>query len=275
MDALRRLVEVWRSACADFADLAHRLTDDEWRLPTDCTGWGVGDVVAHVAALESELAGDEPLRVTIDKQAPHIKSGAGIYTERGVVARRDHERERVIEELERAVERRTTMLADEPLDDPEGTPPITPGRIDWNWQTLLRNRAVDVWVHEQDIRRAVGKPGDLDSAGATHVQAVFAAALPYVVAKRAEAPSGTTVTFDVTGPLPAVYAVEVDANNRGRAIEPSPDRPTLRFTLDTESFTILGAGRRDPDILPIRIEGDGSAHPTLARRVLDGLNVTF
>jgi uncharacterized protein (TIGR03083 family) len=167
------------------------------------------------------------------------------------------------------------MLADEPLDDPEGTPPITPGRIDWNWQTLLRNRAVDVWVHEQDIRRAVGKPGDLASAGAAHVQAVFAAALPYVVAKRAEAPSGTTVTFDVTGPLPAVYAVEVDADNRGCAIEPSPDRPTLRFTLDTESFTILGAGRRDPDTLPIRIEGDGSAHPTLARRILDGLNVTF
>ena len=70
------------------------------------------------------------------------------------------------------------------------------------------------------------------------------------------------MTFDVTGPLPAVYAVEVDDDGRGRAIEPSPDRPTLRFTLDTESFTILGGRRRDPDTLPIRIEGDGSADPT-------------
>lgn len=272
---LRRLVEVWRSSCADFAELARSLNDDEWRLPTDLAGWSAGDVVAHGAAIESELAGDPPLRVTIDKQAPHIRDGAGIYTERGVVARRDHPREEVVAEFEHAVERRTAILADEPLDDPEGEPPITPGGIGWNWQTLLRNRAVDIWVHEQDIRRAVGRPGGLTSTGAVHTQGVFASALPYVVAKRASAPAGTTVTFDVTGPLPAVYAVEVDANGRGRAIDPSPDRPTLRFTLDTESFTILGAGRRDPDSLPIRIEGDGTASPNQATAILKSLNLTL
>ena len=274
MDALRRLVEVWRSACGDFAELAHSVTDEEWRLPTDLAGWSVGDVVAHGAAIEAELAGDEPLRVTVDKQAPHIKDGAGVYTERGVVARRDREPSQVIAEFEHAVERRTAMLAAEPLDDPTGDPPLTPGRIAWNWQTLLRNRAVDIWVHDQDIRRAVGRPGGLDTAAAIHAQGVFASALPYVVAKQAGAPAGTTVTFDVTGPLPAVYAVEVDANGRGRAIDPSPDRPTLRFTLDTETFTMLGAGRRDPDSLPIRIEGDGTAHPSLASAILTGLNLT-
>lgn len=274
MDALRRLVEVWRSACDDLTVLAKELTDDEWGLPTDCAGWGVGDLVAHAAALEAELAGDEPLRVTIDKQAAHITGPAGIYTERGVVARRDHTREQVVAEFEHAVRRRTEILAAEPLDDPEGEPPITPGRIGWNWQTLLRNRPLDIWVHEQDIRRAVGRPGGLDSAAAQHAQGLFAAALPYVVAKRAEAPAGTSVVIDVTGPLPAVYAVEVDANGRGHATDPAPDEPTLRFTLDTESFTVLGAGRRDPDILPIRSTGDGTADPELARRILLALNVT-
>jgi uncharacterized protein (TIGR03083 family) len=268
------LVDVWRSACADFAELAHTLTPEEWRLPSDLAGWSVGDLVAHAAAIESELAGDEPLRVTIDKQAPHIRDGAGVYTERGVAARRDHDPSQVIAEFERAVERRTAILATEPLDDPTGDPPITPGRIGWNWQTLLRNRPLDIWVHEQDIRRAVGRPGGLDTAAATHVQGVFAAALPYVVAKKAQAPPGTTVTFDVTGPLPAVYAVEVDANGRGRAIDPSPDRPTLRFTLGTEPFTVLGAGRRDPDSLPVRIDGDGTADPALSRAILLAMNVT-
>ncbi len=276
MDALRNLVEVWRSACADFAGVARSLTDDEWRLPTDLAGWSVGDVVAHGAALEAELAGDEPLRVTIDKQAPHIRDGAGIYTERGVVARRDRTREQVVAEFEDAVERRTALLAADPLDDPEGAPPVTPGRIGWNWQTLLRNRPLDIWVHEQDIRRAVGRPGGLDSPAAAHVQGVYAAALPYCVAKRAGAPGGTTVTFDVTGPLPAVYPVQVDPDGRGRAIQTSPNRPTLRFTLDTETFTILGAGRRDPATLPIRVQSDGSDSDTadLADRILSSLNVT-
>jgi len=268
------LVEVWRTAVADFDDLARHLSDDEWRLPTDLAGWSVGDVVAHVAAVEAELAGDELRAAEFDPAAPHITGALGLHTEQGVVARRDDGRERVVQELDRSVRRRAAFLADDPLDEPDGTPSITPAGVDWTWHTLLRNRAVDVWVHEQDIRRAVGKPGHLDTAGAAHVQAVFASALPYVVAKRVEAPTGTTVTFDVTGPLPGVYAVEVDTNGRGRALTPSPDRPTLRFTLDTESFTILGAGRRDPDTLPIRIEGDGTAHPVLARRILAEMNLT-
>jgi len=86
MSALRQHFDVWKSSCADFSVVAHQLTDEQWALPTDCAGWSVGDVVAHAAALESELAGDEPLRVTIDKEAPHVKNSAGVYTERGVVA---------------------------------------------------------------------------------------------------------------------------------------------------------------------------------------------
>lgn len=37
-----------------FLDLLHHLEPHEWQLPTDCTGWTVRDVVAHVAgAMES------------------------------------------------------------------------------------------------------------------------------------------------------------------------------------------------------------------------------
>ncbi|MEP6665239.1 MAG: maleylpyruvate isomerase family mycothiol-dependent enzyme [Nocardioidaceae bacterium] len=254
MNALKQQVDVWRSACADFSALAKELSESEWQLPTDCPGWSAGDTVAHCAAVESELAGDEPLRVTIDKEAPHIKHPSGIYTERGVVARRGRSRDQVIAEFDDAVLRRTALLEAEALDDPAGDPPITPGGIGWSWGTLLRNRPLDLWVHEQDIRRAVGRPGGLDSVAARHAQGVFAAVLPYIIAKEAQAPPGTTVVFDVTGPLPAVYAVEVNDEGRGVAMESPPDNPTLRITLDTESFTILGAGRRDPATLPIKID---------------------
>ncbi|MGH3506194.1 MAG: maleylpyruvate isomerase family mycothiol-dependent enzyme [Nocardioidaceae bacterium] len=271
MSRLRDLVEVWQQACSDFVSVARAVPDDAWLLPTDCPGWSVKDIVAHAAAVESELAGDEPLRVTIDKQAPHIKNPAGIYTERGVVARRERAPADVIAELEDAVRRRTALLESEPLDDPDGGPPITPGRIGWSWQQLLRNRALDVWVHEQDIRRAIGKPGGLDSVGARHAQSVFAAVLPYVVGKHTDAPAGSIVVVDITGPVPDTFGVEVRQDGRGHPVDAaSVTEPTVRLSMDTESFTILGAGRRDASTLPIRIQGDEA----LARQILDELPIT-
>ncbi len=274
MNQLRALVDVWRAACADFAAVARSLSDEEWRLPTDLPGWSVGDVVAHCAALEAELAGDEPLRVEIDKSAAHITGPRGIYTERGVVARRGRNAEQVIAEFEDAVERRTATLAAEPLDDPDTIPAVTPGRSGWSWAILLRNRPIDIWVHEQDVRRAVGKPGDLDTVAAAHVQGVYGAALPYVVAKAAGAPPRTTVVFDVTGPLTGLYAVEVAEDHRGRPMVDVPDEPTIRFTFDTETFTMLGAGRRDPSSLPVRVIAGATAPGGLADRILTSLNVT-
>ena len=270
MAALRDLVDVWRSACADFSALAGDLDDQQWRLPTDCAGWSVGDVVAHAAALESELAGDEPLRVRIDKQATHITGPAGVYTERGVVGRRGRGRQEVVAEFDYAVERRTALLAAEPLDNPAGTPPVTPGGIGWSWGELLRNRPVDIWVHEQDVRRAIGRAGHLDSPAARHTQETFAAGLPYVVAKRAGAAPGSAVVVDVTGPVTGVYAVEVRGDGRGVPSAEPPGEPTVRLSLDTESFTVLCAGRRSAKTLPIRVVGDEE----LAGRVLASLTLT-
>jgi len=36
---------------AAFLDVAHSLSDEEWMAPSDCTGWTVRDVLAHVASL--------------------------------------------------------------------------------------------------------------------------------------------------------------------------------------------------------------------------------
>ncbi len=62
---------------------------------------------------------------------------------------------------------------------------------------LLSNRPVDVWMHEQDIRRAIGRPGGYSSPAAAHVMGVFGQALPMVVGKRVAPPVGTTVTLEV------------------------------------------------------------------------------
>src|SRR4249919_3002621 len=127
MNRLRTLVTEWESACTDLSRFARQLDDLDWSLPTDLPGWDVHDVMAHCAALESELAGVPPLRVEIDKTAPHIVGPTGVYTERGVVARRGRTPDELIAEFVESVARHAELLAAEPLDDPTGAPPITPG----------------------------------------------------------------------------------------------------------------------------------------------------
>jgi uncharacterized protein (TIGR03083 family) len=268
---MREMVDVWRVACADLAAMARGVDELSWDFPTDLPGWSVHDVMAHCAALESELAGDEPRPVDVDEGAPHIRNPRGVYTERGVVARRGLTKHEVIAEFESAVERRAAILAAEPLDDPRGRPAITPGDIDWDWATLLRNRVIDIWVHDQDIRRAVGKPGDQDTPAAAFVQRVFGQALGFILVKRADAPVGATLLVDVTGPVAAMYAVAVNEDRRGVPVDAADLDPTARLTMTTETFTMLASGRRDPDQLPVRVDGDAD----LADRVLHGMVVTW
>lgn len=85
-------------------------------------------------------------------------------------------------------------------------------------QTLelaLRMRAFDVWVHEQDLRWALGKPGNLDSPGAYVARDILLHTLPRVVAKDAGAPPNSAVVFDIHGPVEFLRTVRVDADGHG------------------------------------------------------------
>ena len=53
---------------------------------------------------------------------------------------------------------------------------------------LLPFRVFDAWVHEQDMRRAVGRPGDLDTPVAAAALDRIVGTMPFVVGKRAGAP---------------------------------------------------------------------------------------
>jgi uncharacterized protein (TIGR03083 family) len=271
MSDLRDRVDIWRQACSDLVTLTRGVDDLSWDFPTDLPGWSVHDVMAHCSALECELAGDDPLPAEVDREASHVRNARGVYTEGGVVARRGYSRQQLIDEFEDAVRRRAALLADESLDDPAAMPPITPGGIEWDWQTLLRNRIVDIWVHDQDIRRAVGKPGDQDTPAAAFTQDVFGRAMPYVLAKRAQAAPGTTMVVDITGPVPAVYGVEVNEDGRGVPVDPDGLDPTVRLTTSSETFAMLAAGRRSPDELPVSVSGDTE----LAERVIHDMVVIW
>jgi uncharacterized protein (TIGR03083 family) len=266
-ERLAGYVDVWWDAIDDFTRLLESLSPEEWSTPTDLAGWDVHACAAHTAHLEAVLSGAPEETVEFDA-GPHIASLAQAYTEQGVIARRDATPDDLVTEIRAsATKRRTTLLTDPPEDAAEMAP-RTPGDISWSWETLLRNRPLDVWMHEQDVRRAVGRPGGLDTAPARHSVDYLLEAMGMVLVKRAGAPAGATLTVCVKGSRPAAF--EVTETGRGIPLAEAPRAPTVGLFLDRETFTVLAGGRRPPEGLPLMVEGDDD----LARRIVAGMAVT-
>ncbi len=74
---------------------------------------------------------------------------------------------------------------------------------------FLAIRILDCWLHEQDIRRALGRRGNLDGAAAEHTIDRLIRTLPIVVGKRAACPEGAAVTVRITGPVERIVHCEV------------------------------------------------------------------
>jgi uncharacterized protein (TIGR03083 family) len=268
-ELLRHLVEVWHGAAVDAVALLRGLDKEDWSRPTDLPGWDVRAVAAHLAHLESELAGNPQQHVEVP-EAPHVKGLMGQFTEAGPLARAGWTTDQIVDELEASVAARYAALRDDPPTDAQAPAPGFAALLGWSWRTLLTNRPVDLWMHEQDIRRATGRPGGLDSPAAAHVGSVFARSLPYVIGKKVGAAPGTTVVVEVTGSRPLLLAAAVSDDGRGVPLPAAPDDPTTRVSLDFESWIVLAGGRRTVADVAVTVTGDSA----LGRRVLDSLAVT-
>ena len=263
MHPLEPYVQAWHGTARDVIDLLPSLSDDDWSRPTDLPGWSVHDVAAHLAHLEAVLAG-------LDSDPPPSRgngsSPSADYTQAGVDARADRSPQELVDELRRCVEARAEELRD--LPDPSAKPDRTPGAVDWTWEVLLRNRTIDVWCHEQDIRRAVDRPGSLGSGGAQVTTHSFAAGMPYVLGKRVRPPVGTSVVWRITGDVPMEIGAVI--GDDGRAAPQVADDPNTTLTMTSEAFTVLGAGRRTSEQVDVEIEGDNE----LGHAVLEAMGLT-
>jgi hypothetical protein len=86
------------------------------------------------------------------------------------------------------------------------------------------------WVHQQQIRDAVGKPGLADRRFLAPVLATFAHALP-VAFRHTDAPRGTTVHLHVTGDSGGDWSV-VRAEDGWTLHAGGPPAPDARVVLD-------------------------------------------
>lgn len=253
-DELSAYIEAWSHSADQVIDLGRGLTAADFLGGTDLPDWSVHDIYAHLAALEAGLAGapDDTAALAMMKSAVITPS----FTEIGVDARRGVPPDAVLDELATHVEaRRRSLDADLPTD-PDGPASGLPAGLQWDWRTLLRNRAIDMWVHEQDIRRAVDRPGNVGGPGAQVTVTTFARSLPYIIGKRVGAPAGTIVAWNVAGAAGFATTVRVRDDGRARIVDEPSSSPDVAIAMDAETFAILGAGRRDPRDADVTISGD-------------------
>jgi uncharacterized protein (TIGR03083 family) len=157
-------------------------------------------------------------------------------------------------------------MDEEAFSKPSWTPV---GQADY--RRFMQIRVFDCWVHEQDVRAAVGRPGHADGAPAEQAVDEIARALGYIVGKKAGAPDGSSVTFELTGPL--IRTIHVVVDGRARVVDRLDTPATATVTLGSGPFTRLACGRVDPDVLlsEVRLSGD----PGLGRRVVASLPFTI
>ena len=269
---LAALGETWWQAVQSFVVLLEGLDEAQWRRPTGLSGWDVHAVAAHVAHLESLRAGTPHDDVEIG-DPEHVRNAMGRFTEQGVAARRDRTPAELLAEIRTATAALRRLQFAEPPTDPDAPAPGAFGLIGWSTRTLLRNRPLDVAMHELDVRRAVGRPGNLEHPSVVHCADYLSESLGYVLAKRVQAPLGTTVRLDVTG-HPA-RAWQVGEDGRGHALSPVPERADVRLACDRETFLLLAGGRvhgaaATATRARVQVEGDAD----LAAQILARMAVT-
>lgn len=292
------LIEGYRQAMRSLIDLGRSCPEGKADATTPCPGWSIKDQFAHIAALEAYFDGGDYPVIELPEQE-HLRSDFAVWLEYGVQARRHLTLPEIVDELETLSFNRLATL---------GNPDLTlesmalgPMGKEITLADLMERRLVDIWVHEQDVREALGRIGNLDSPAAAVFISRIVTAVPVVLRKRLDLPAGTTVILESTGPVTARVGVRMGRDSENQVVahslftgsteadenEPTDaDEPvgtgepstgtsedagsTVTITMTTDALTRRAAGRRSTQDTTYKVHGDEDT----ARAVLDALVIT-
>jgi uncharacterized protein (TIGR03083 family) len=236
--AVDALTDVW----SRLDQLLSTLEAEEWSRPTALPGWDVKDNVAHIIGTEAMLLGELPAVEINRADHPHVRNDIGAFNEQWVESMRSESASNLLNRLRDVTSRRLRVL-DTMEPDEWDAESFTPAGQD-TYGRFIRIRAFDCWMHEQDIREAIGRPGGHGGPAAVLAIEEMATAMGFVVGKRAAAPAGSRVRFELSGP--AARRIDIAVEDRARVVDDLDGPPTVTITMPAGLFARLAGGRANP-----------------------------
>lgn len=244
--------------CFDsFEGLCAELSQSEWATPSLCPGWEVRDVAAHLAGIEHALCG---WSASVEDPPPF--GGIAQYMETA----RQWSAAELLSDVRSVLARRRAEL-EAMADASFETASWTPVGVQ-SYGGFMAVRTFDFWVHEQDIRVPLGRPGHLEGPAAEMALDQVRQSLGYIIGKRANIPDGRSVKLVLTGPVVAELSAVVDG--RAKAVD-RLEHPDATVTTDFLTFMLLACGRIDPQVPigqgTVTLGGDLALADQLARNL--------
>jgi uncharacterized protein (TIGR03083 family) len=267
-----RPVEAFSRAASALDHLLSELRGEEWHQPV-LRGLDVQGLVGHLIGVEDDvrrgLAGDEAVGGAdhvVSTQATALRQ-SGLPPE--VTLAQWREAVRATRLLIAAVD--TTAHSAGPSRSAPAAVALHGMRVPPG--VLLVVRAFELWTHENDVRRATGRPPSVpDGATLTLMTGVATTALP-TGADRIGLTAAIDVRLVLTGPGGGAWSIRL-GHQRWKGSEPDdapdhaePDDGPLRVRIVTDAvgFCRLAAARIEPHDLDVAVTGSESvAYQVLA-----------
>ncbi len=238
--------------------LLSELSPEDWSAPT-IEGWTVKGLVTHLVAVEEYFGrqlGLWPLEIDEALEADHLG-----MTRAFVAAWSDRPAREVLARWRERTEAITSHLRS--LDRAAGREQIHFHFLDTSLSTVLITRVFEIWTHDEDIRRATGRPpAPPDPARLRRMSRIAVPSLPFGMAMSGLEGGGRTVRLVLTGAGGGTWDQALD-------LGAGPGHADATVVVDVVDYCRLAARRVTPAQLDAVIEGDRE----LAQRVLVGAGV--
>ena len=251
--------EGFRRAARSLDTVLNSLTEQEWRCAA-IRGLDVQGLIGHLIGVEQDFlrALAEPGGPQAD--ADHVVSTDPVATEQSGRQPSDTHRS-----WRAAVADTFTALEDIARSPERGQDAVALYGLRMALDPILIVRTFELWTHEEDIRRATGRPlAAPDAATLALMTALGVAMLPSGLARIRPGDVPRTARIVLTGAGGGTWQTSLTGD---RGSSPTDGAPVdVRIVVDAVDFCRLLANRIDPTSLAAVVSGDGA----LARDVFTG-----